>query len=131
MTLWTLCCRSRHAWLRRAELDARLIMSPDSGMYFGAWAQRGGGGWLLWGGGGALAAARGRGNRFLPAAARCVSFREGEQRSLPHHATRHAPLQVARSEAGAALLCRKSVRDALVAMAHAADDDHTLQVAQD
>ena len=37
-------------------------------------------------------------------------------------------LQVARCDLGAGLLCRPRVRDALVAMAHAADDDQTLQV---
>jgi hypothetical protein len=47
------------------------------------------------------------------------------------HAVRHAALQVARCEAGAALLCRDSVRDALVAMAHATDHDHTLQVEEE
>jgi hypothetical protein len=38
------------------------------------------------------------------------------------------PPQVARCDLGAGLLCRPRVRDALVAMAHAADDDQTLQV---
>ena len=36
--------------------------------------------------------------------------------------------QVARCDAGASLLCRPRVRDVLVAMAHATDDDQTLQV---
>jgi hypothetical protein len=36
--------------------------------------------------------------------------------------------QVARCDVGAGLLCRLRVREALVAMAHAADDDQTLQV---
>jgi hypothetical protein len=36
--------------------------------------------------------------------------------------------QVARCDAGACLLCTPRVRDVLVAMAHATDDDQTLQV---